>query len=107
MQVTITLDINYWRNLGLNEVKEAKTTSSDKETKIAKNIAIFIGDGMSIPTLAASRIFKAQHNNSTNPESELLTFETLSHFGHSKVRLRKFVSFKMVLKTLISSRHTA
>ena len=85
-QVTIPSDVSYWQNLGLDEVTEAKTTASTRETKIAKNIAIFIGDGMSIPTLAASRIFKAQHNNSTNPESELLTFETLPHFGHSKVR---------------------
>ena len=69
------------------EVAEAKNTAAATNTKIAKNIAIFIGDGMSIPTLAASRIFKAQHNNSPNPESELLTFETLSHFGHSKVRI--------------------
>ena len=78
-------DVEYWQNLGLDEVNEAKTTATARETKIAKNVAIFIGDGMSIPTLAASRIFKAQHYNSTNPESELLTFETLPHFGHSKV----------------------
>ena len=67
------------------EVTEAKEAAAATNTKIAKNVAIFIGDGMSIPTLAASRIFKAQHNNSTNPEAELLHFETLPHFGHSKV----------------------
>ena len=69
------------------EVAEAKNTAATVNTKRAKNVAIFIGDGMSIPTVAASRIFKAQHNNSPNPESELLTFETLSHYGHSKVRM--------------------
>ena len=98
-------DVNYWQNLGLNEVTEAKTTASTRETKIAKNIAIFIGDGMSIPTLAASRIFKAQHYNSSNPESELLTFETLPHFGHSKVKNLPFVVFKTVVKKMDSFRH--
>ena len=51
------------------EVAEAKNTAATVNTKRAKNVAIFIGDGMSIPTVAASRIFKAQHNNSPNPES--------------------------------------
>ena len=71
----------------------ARDIASAQNTKIAKNIVIFIGDGMSIPTLAASRIFKAQQSNSSNPESELLTFETLAHFGHSKVKYYEFSSF--------------
>ena len=79
--------------MGLEEVARAKDIASTQNTKIAKNIVIFIGDGMSIPTLAASRIFKAQQSDSSNPESELLTFETLSHFGHSKVRFYFFRSW--------------
>ena len=68
----------------------AKDVASAQNTKIAKNVVIFIGDGMSIPTLAASRIFKAQQSGSSSPESELLTFETLSHFAHSKVGFYDF-----------------
>ena len=97
-QISLLPDISYWQTLGSMEIAEAKNTVAATNTKIAKNIAIFIGDGMSIPTVAASRIFKAQHNNSPNPESELLTFETLSHFGHSKVRPLKFVSMNMATK---------
>ena len=91
-QIPLLPDISYWQTVGSMEVAEAKNTAAATNTKTAKNIAVFIGDGMSIPTVAASRIFKAQHNNSPNPESELLTFETLSHFGHSKVRPLKLVS---------------
>ena len=91
-RIPLLPDISYWQTLGSMEVAEAKNTAAATNTKTAKNIAVFIGDGMSIPTVAASRIFKAQHNNSPNPESELLTFETLSHFGHSKVRPLKLVS---------------
>ena len=32
-----------------------------KNEKVAKNIIIFVGDGMSIPTVAAARTFKGQH----------------------------------------------
>jgi alkaline phosphatase len=31
---------------------------SQTNTNLAKNVVIFVGDGMSIPTLTASRIYK-------------------------------------------------
>lgn len=58
--------------------------------RVAKNIIIFIGDGMSNPTLTAARIYKAQRNgNMKTPESEYLTFERFDHMGHSKVNISK------------------
>ena len=58
-------------------------------TDIAKNIILFIGDGMSSPTLTAARIFQAQRdkNNTEMPESNYLFFERLPHMGHSKVKI--------------------
>ena len=59
---------------------------------IAKNIIIFIGDGMSLPTLTASRIYKAQKSDQwqgkVKGEETLLFFEQFPHIGLSKVRLQ-------------------
>ena len=57
----------------------------------AKNIIIFIGDGMSLPTITASRIYKAQRNSgfsgSVMGEESSLFFESLPHVALSKVRI--------------------
>jgi alkaline phosphatase len=63
----------------------------DINTNIAKNVIIFVGDGMSLPTVTASRIYKAQYDGSgtkrkeVNGEESLLFFETFPHGGLSKV----------------------
>ena len=53
----------------------------------AKNIIIFVGDGMNLPTLTAARIHKAQRNSNytVNGEESFLFFETFPHVGLSKV----------------------
>ena len=77
----------YWRA----EMDEELVNSLRKATKIypdnAKNVVIFIGDGMSIPTINAARIYKAQleGNNFDTPETTFLTMERLEHMGHAKV----------------------
>ena len=59
---------------------------SDLNNKQAKNVILFIGDGMSNPTLTAARIYKAQKNGIVErAEKEYLTFERFPHMGHSKV----------------------
>ena len=91
----IFLDIEHWRKEGKDEINEAVNTFKNLNTNQAKNIILFIGDGMSLETLTASRIFKAQQNTSQTPkcdgkdicygEETLLFMETLSHVGLSKV----------------------
>lgn len=77
-------DIDYWRNLGLKELHSAQSLA--KIENRAKNIIIFVGDGMSLPTLTASRIYKAQRKSSkSSGEESLLTFEQFPHIGLSKV----------------------
>ena len=79
-------DIDYWVKKGEDEL--TKATSIQKIESKAKNIILFIGDGMSLPTLTASRIYKAQRevnfDGSVNGEESLLFFETLPHVGLSK-----------------------
>lgn len=49
-----------------------------KKPKRAKNIIFFLGDGMSLTTVAATRMYMGNENNS-------LSFEKFPHFGLSKV----------------------
>lgn len=77
-------------NKGRQELDKAKLTyKSLRETK-AKNIIVFLGDGMSIETLTASRIYKAQRkaeltNATVNGEENLLAFERFPHAALSRV----------------------
>lgn len=52
---------------------------------VAKNVIFFLGDGMSIPTITAARIYSGQLQNHSGEESSL-SFESFPHIGLSKVR---------------------
>ena len=79
----------YWINKGKDEIAYAKRTRSETIENKAKNVIIFIGDGMSLPTLTASRIYKAQKmdgwKGNVKGEETLLFFEQFPHVGLSKV----------------------
>lgn len=47
---------------------------------------MFLGDGMSIPTLAATRVYIGQQNNQTGEEVEL-SFDKFPHTALSKVSI--------------------
>ena len=51
---------------------------------VAKNIIFFLGDGMSIPTLAAARAYLGQKQGIHGEESKL-SFEDFPYVGLSKV----------------------
>lgn len=57
-----------------------------KVSDIALNVILFIGDGMSIPTLTASRIYLGQRQNRTGEETKL-SFEDFPYTGLSKVSI--------------------
>ena len=78
-------DANYWKEKGKNEIEASLDHLAKINTNIAKNVIIFIGDGMSLPTVTASRIFKAQHTGSpADAEGNLLSFERFPNVGLSK-----------------------
>ena len=77
-------DENYWKNKAREELEKSLQDFDNVNTNIAKNIIIFIGDGMSLPTVVASRIYKAQLNNATDAEGNLLSFEKFPNVGLSK-----------------------
>ena len=52
---------------------------------IAKNIILFLGDGMGITTVTAGRILKGQIDGN-NGEDEITAMESLDHVALSKVK---------------------
>jgi len=75
---------NFWRSWGEDELDKA---INKKEIKnVAKNVILFIGDGMSLPTVAAARILKGQKSSSSNEEgfNEALSWESFPNVGLSK-----------------------
>ena len=79
----------HWNDLGRKELDEALDVMRSINTNVAKNIILFIGDGMSLTTLTASRIYKAQfkgrkEGTRVKGEESSLTFQTFPHTALSK-----------------------
>lgn len=73
-------DIEYWRSQAQARLRAKIQTENSLNTNRAKNIIMFLGDGMSLPTVAATRMY-------LGAEEEQLSFEKFPHFGLSKVCL--------------------
>lgn len=67
----------HWRRAGLARLRQ-QLQQQPIRTR-AKNVILFLGDGMSIPTLTAARI-------QNGGESSALSFERFPYSGLSKVR---------------------
>jgi len=76
-----TEDEAFWRSKGDAELKKALEMTPN--TGVAKNIIIFIGDGMSLPTVTAARVFKGQKERLDGNWAEL-SWEAFPHVGLSK-----------------------
>ncbi|KAK9884296.1 hypothetical protein WA026_005248 [Henosepilachna vigintioctopunctata] len=62
----------FWRNKGRAEIVEA--LNLEHNTNIAKNVIIFIGDGMSVGTITTARIY-------SKGEAGHLSWEKFDHIG--------------------------
>lgn len=71
----------YWNNAAQNKLKEHLQTRIN--TNKAKNVIMFLGDGMSLPTVAAARIYKGQLEGELGEQSHL-SFETFPFTGLSQ-----------------------
>uniref|UniRef100_A0A1I8PTZ7 Alkaline phosphatase n=1 Tax=Stomoxys calcitrans TaxID=35570 RepID=A0A1I8PTZ7_STOCA len=71
----------FWINRAQQELKER--LQKPLNLNQAKNVILFMGDGMSLTTVAASRIRKGQLKGNTGDE-ELLSFEKFPYTGLSK-----------------------
>jgi alkaline phosphatase len=77
------VDSQFWIENGKDMVTE-KVKYLNKRN-VAKNIIMFLGDGMSVTTLTASRIYKGQMEKRSG-ENEYLSFEKFPFVGMAKVR---------------------
>jgi alkaline phosphatase len=71
----------HWQALGQAEIQRALARTPI--TGRAKNVILFVGDGMGISTITAARIFDAQMRGSAGEEN-LLSFESFPYVGLSK-----------------------
>ncbi|KAL0829060.1 hypothetical protein ABMA28_003926 [Loxostege sticticalis] len=81
--VSLRTDRQYWIDLAQNELDEALQTKWNVNT--AKNVIIFVGDGMGPNTVTATRIYKGG-------ESHRLVYEKFPHMG----LLKTYSADKMV-----------
>uniref|UniRef100_A0A3B4A6W3 Alkaline phosphatase n=1 Tax=Periophthalmus magnuspinnatus TaxID=409849 RepID=A0A3B4A6W3_9GOBI len=71
-------DPEYWRAQARQALKA--TLSRKTNTNVAKNVILFLGDGMSITTITASRILKGQLQNQSGEDS-VMTMDTFPSVG--------------------------
>ena len=81
----ILLDADYWNELARAEISKSEKIYEKLNTRKARNVIIFVGDGMSLVTVTASRLYKSHKEGKANIEASLLFFETFPHVGLSKV----------------------
>lgn len=79
--ITAVEDTQFWLNEGQNELREALLRRPNYG--VAKNVIMFLGDGMGISTITAARIYKGQRAGRTGEET-VLNFEKDAHVALSK-----------------------
>lgn len=72
------VESSFWINKAQNHLKDLLASEPYNTPKKAKNIILFLGDGMSLTTVAATRVF-------IGGEAKSLSFEKFPYFGLSKV----------------------
>ena len=89
----ILIDRDYWYKEGKAGIEDALNQTPINK-KLAKNVIIFLGDGMGFQTIMASRVYKGQQKGESGEEG-FLGFESFPHLGVSKVN--RFLSPKCSL----------
>ena len=76
-------DAKYWNEYGKDQIQRA-LKAEKLNRNIAKNVVLFIGDGMGITTNTASRILKGQLAGGTGEEASMV-WDEFPHVALSKV----------------------
>ncbi|KAH8382476.1 hypothetical protein KR009_003725 [Drosophila setifemur] len=81
-------DAKFWYKVALRQlektIKQAQRAEENSYQKKAKNIIVFIGDGMGVSTISAGRIYKGQYLKHGNGEEETLVFDDFPNTGMAK-----------------------
>lgn len=81
----------FWYDLANEEIAKRLALPQVDKRK-AKNLIMFLGDGMSLTTLAAARILKGQLKGNTG-EEDALSFAKFPYTGLSRVSIQEAVQF--------------
>ncbi|WP_394200209.1 alkaline phosphatase [Shewanella waksmanii] len=76
-------NVNAWFVDGQNRVANAQSLTINNEAGKAKNVILFVGDGMGVSTVTAARILDGQLKGQLGEENSL-SFETLPYAGLAK-----------------------
>ena len=96
--ICLISDQNYWRQYGANDLKSRLDLKPN--TNKAKNVIIFVGDGMGVQTHTASRIYKGQKMGKSG-EDEILEWEKFPYTGQSKTYN---TDFQVSMTSLVSDK---
>lgn len=81
--------MQFWYNVARKQlekvIKNAVKNQENGYKRKAKNIIIFVGDGMGLTTITAGRIYKGQYLKHGNGEEEKLAFDEFPYTGLAKV----------------------
>lgn len=75
---------DFWFQDARAAIEEKIKQGFTSETKKARNVVMFLGDGMSVPTLAAARTLLGQRDRKPGEEAHL-SFEAFPSVGLVKV----------------------
>jgi len=88
------LDQEYWYRLAEKAITKKLNATQQRRTR-AKNVILFIGDGMGVSTVTASRILRGQLNGKHGEET-VLAFEEFPHLAMAKVGTMCTVFVKLI-----------
>jgi len=86
-------DQKYWRELSLAKLK--LNLQRKQNDGVARNVILFIGDGMGPSTVTAARIFQGQNKDGWGETSSFI-FEDFSTVGLSKVRNLQLCCYSLI-----------
>lgn len=79
--------MSFWLKSGQENLQRILAYRNNENR--AKNVIIFIGDGMGVSTITAGRIYKGQIKGNTGEEYKL-AFENFPNTGFAKVLIRVY-----------------
>ncbi|XP_023299167.2 alkaline phosphatase 4 [Lucilia cuprina] len=81
-------DAQFWYNTAFKQlgkiIKNAQKNKENAYKRKAKNIIVFVGDGMGLTTITAGRIYKGQYLKHGHGEEEMLAFDEFPYTGLAK-----------------------
>lgn len=100
--------MSFWLKSGQENLQRILAYRNNENR--AKNVIIFIGDGMGISTITAGRIYKGQIKGNTGEEYKL-AFENFPNTGFAKVLIRiytckSFVAGQISIRVVLYRRTT-